>query len=648
MDYHTQYALFQRNSYGIIQCLHGIQGLQMQAAESRILPFFKSHLDPLLQHFNPAFTNRTLQRTNEILLTRYASQIATQGIWHLQKTIAKLITEIIYLDLHQSDKSFIMRGAITKAKSHFGRKLQYTTIKEFTSCIHNLWENFKCNNSMLDYWREQHGPDWINIEFRDYTPNVTNSPLGKRPISTSAPRPSSYQITEQTSIPREYGNFHLSPNKTRKTKRTSSHNKRRLLDYSPNLPSHPEHLHNQHSNAVNIQTTTRHSTHTIREAPTSKTTSDHYCHKLKGDYESYIRRYPQQKIVVTLIYNYIEKCVESDYYKEKLFNCMLKLFNDNSLSVLLDFSGDTMFSTTDLSKLTFKHVSAGVQTDIIRLLNNLPGIKPTSTETILPIPTNTRKISRPTTPPSLDSSSQLVLSPIPHLLPNPQYLITDREHLLRYTGYIPTSNLHITTTPGTPLSREVIPSTPFNPTDIDTTDTDTQNTSTEDLNLLLLDDFVLNYDFGTPQRDVILNTLKLLLIDQTITNRNLEITIDDNEMINFNKRGNRVHFYFPLTNAVFKTDEVFDDTLTLLRALPGLSFDSEVVYSKNTEDEPLPLFGPPPFQEPPNTEWPDSWTTSVSWGDTPSPIPISDRNPKANSSKRITEEQLGTTLDFLL
>lgn len=66
----------QTNTYGILQCLHGIQGLQTQASSARILSFFKGHLEPLLVHFNPAFMTNHLRNTNESLLRQYATQIA--------------------------------------------------------------------------------------------------------------------------------------------------------------------------------------------------------------------------------------------------------------------------------------------------------------------------------------------------------------------------------------------------------------------------------------------------------------------------------------------------------------------------------------------------------------------------------------------
>ena len=138
---------------------------------------FKGHLDPILEHFNPAFTNRfLLEMVHERVLKTYSSQIAQQGIWHLQKTIAKLIAEILYLQLTMKDKKYIVQGTIMKAKKHFGPKLLHTTINNFYQCIDNLWENHKSNQQIISHLREDLGPNWFREEFKEYSPNTYNPP----------------------------------------------------------------------------------------------------------------------------------------------------------------------------------------------------------------------------------------------------------------------------------------------------------------------------------------------------------------------------------------------------------------------------------------------------------------------------------------
>lgn len=93
-----------------------------------------------------------------------------QGIWHLQKVIAKLIEEIMDVNLSLRDKRFIVQGTISKAKKHFGTKLLQVTLNNFIRSIDDLWENFKCNKEMSTLFTEEYGLDWFNKEFGEYHP----------------------------------------------------------------------------------------------------------------------------------------------------------------------------------------------------------------------------------------------------------------------------------------------------------------------------------------------------------------------------------------------------------------------------------------------------------------------------------------------
>ena len=364
MDYRAEYTLFQRNTYGIIQCLHGIQGLQIQASGSRILPFFKGHLGPILEHFNPAFMNRSLQKTNETLIRMYATQIAQQGVWHLQKTIAKLITESLYVNLNMRDKKYIIQGTISKAKKHFGPKLSPTTINNFMLCVENLWENHKCNQQIVEYLRDERGPDWFRAEFSDYLPNVINIPkkanVGLKDTTPNSNKP--HQSLSQ--FPKEYGNLNFRPkrvyNNTKPNQRGPTHQYRTTAT-SANKD-------NQHTNTT---------TNTPNRKTTTEVTCEYYAKKRQQDSEHYIRDHPKQSEAIRLINDYIDKCVEPDYTKEKLFQCMLDLFKNRFISVFLDCSGETVFSVTDPAHLTYHHVSEKIETTIKRIINELPGIKRT-------------------------------------------------------------------------------------------------------------------------------------------------------------------------------------------------------------------------------------------------------------------------------
>ena len=573
MDYHAEYTLFQRNTYGIIQCLHGIQGLQSQASGSKILPFFKGHLEPILEHFNPAFMNRTLQRTNETLIRMYTSQIAQQGIWHLQKTIAKLITEILHSNLHMRDKNYITQGTISKAKKHFGTKLSPTTITNFRQCVENLWENHKCNQQIIEYLHEERGPDWFRVEFRDYLPNVNNLPrkinTGLKQTVHNSNKP--HQLFLQ--FPREYGNLNLRPkhvNNKKSNQPGSSH------QHTTNLTS--KNKDNQRTNNKDNQHTNT-TTNTPNRKTTTEVTCEYYTKKRQQDSEHYIRDHPKQIEAIRLINDYIDKCVEPD--------C----------------------ST---------HTPAMTDTPSLFLHITKSPIPHACTERTTSTPLSSLTVTQPTQTHARTETPSLLL----HITESP----------------IPPA-LTVLTTP-TPLSSSTA-------TQTDTQDTDKQDISTENLNLLILEDFITYQDFGAPQRRDVLETLKTLLIDQVITNPNLEIALDETNATIFIKRGTHVHFHFPITHPIFNTENVFDETLILLRNLPGLPIDENITFTKSGKEGRIPLYQLN-YNPPTDLNWPDSGLTSNTWGQDSSSESIQNAQSNFNTNGQNGTEELGDTLDFLL
>ena len=183
----------------------------------------------------------------------------------------------------------------------------------------------------------------------------------------------------------------------------------------------------------------------------------------------------------------------------------------------------------------------------------------------------------------------------------------------------PSLFLHITESPVPTTSERQVTSTPFTPTTSSTTtfNTETQDSgrdsSTIDLNLMLLEDFTANHNFGAPQRTDVLNTLKALLIDQMLTRHNLEMGLDEQDNTTFIKRGICVYFNFPLTHSMISTEDIFDETVTLLRNLPGLTRNDNITFTRVTKSGCQPLHEPYHNRHR-DTDWPQAFNTPSNWG----------------------------------
>lgn len=601
MDYQSEYRLFQRTSYGILQCLQGIKSLEPQTKEVKILPFFHTHLRPLMDNFRSAFMTNSLHRTNIQLIHTYASRIAQDSVWHLQKTICGFIKDIVYSRLNMEDKVYIINGSIRQAKSKYGRRLVRSTISEFQNCMDNLWENMKTNECILMQMKENKGIQWFREQFQEYL-STDDELLDARYPNRTTPTDCCNSNNEpfhrdNTSI-QEFGITTFERGKRRNFKGTLPVSRTKSSTYK-SKDTHKETSRTIHEHTGKINTVIS---------------------KRNQISESFVRANPKQAETVRRLNLFVEQMLTSPEAQFQFLECLLDLFKTGVISVIFDFTDTMLFQILDRGRLTFHCDNVRMQTKIMHLLHHLPGTTSLTTQTpstpTSDLSTRTRTVGQALDelldPPTATNTTTLPVVPLPTSpsIINGRYTLTDRLNKtpLQPQRTDPLSPTYDHSSLGDSTLSPLTASTPLitlNPANV-------MDSSTIDLNIIMLDEFIATFDFGTPQRTEVLDTLHTLLKDQIITNPNMVMNLDGEDNVLFTPETGLIHFHFPLTDPTHKTDDILHETLTLLRALPGLPVSDTITYSSSEDGPRIPLYHVR-TEDTTNRDWPSVSTDSNPW-----------------------------------
>ena len=125
-----------RAFFTLIQCIHHISILKKQVA-GQVTQAFSRKQKHLNDFIKPAFSGPKIKREIDEINKSWVTNISSKLVEHYESSIEIILSKISELSLSPPDQSKSMTIALQQARSHFGKKLQASTVKTFQNYFPN-------------------------------------------------------------------------------------------------------------------------------------------------------------------------------------------------------------------------------------------------------------------------------------------------------------------------------------------------------------------------------------------------------------------------------------------------------------------------------------------------------------------------------
>lgn len=169
------WSLLLLKSFQILQCIHNVNVLKPQSGRKWILPFYWRHFQALLDGTQVALSTVHFKRNAEKLIWDCAVSLALHAEEHYEKTIGKLVWELLAIRPNTEDLQFAFDKAVEKGRIRWRAKLSKLDISEFKHVLFHLYDTACTNDFLEKKHREKHGDSLTDESLQGYFPQIPES-----------------------------------------------------------------------------------------------------------------------------------------------------------------------------------------------------------------------------------------------------------------------------------------------------------------------------------------------------------------------------------------------------------------------------------------------------------------------------------------